>query len=86
MRFLREGDSTRTVTLDPTPLPAEGLVPLEAPEGTLIALHGLLPHLSGPNRSACSRHAYALHVIDGAARYSPDNWLQRGADMPLRGF
>jgi phytanoyl-CoA hydroxylase len=85
-RFLRTGDSTRTVTLDPTPLPAQGLVPLEAPEGTLIVLHGLLPHLSGPNRSARSRHAYALHVIDGAARYGTGNWLQRGPDMPLRGF
>jgi phytanoyl-CoA hydroxylase len=85
-RFLRTGDSTRTVTLDPTPLPAQGLVPLEAPEGTLIVLHGLLPHLSGPNRSARSRHAYALHVIDGAAGYSAGNWLQRGPDMPLRGF
>lgn len=85
-RFVREGDATRTVMLDPTPLPADGLVPLEAPQGTLIVLHGLLPHLSGANRSERSRHAYALHLIDGAARYSPDKWLQRGPDMPLRGF
>jgi phytanoyl-CoA hydroxylase len=85
-RFLREGDATRTVTLDPTPLPADGLVPLEAPQGTLVVLHGLLPHLSGPNRSERSRHAYALHVIDGRARYSEGNWLQRGPAMPLRGF
>jgi phytanoyl-CoA hydroxylase len=85
-RFVREGDATRTVALDPTPLPAAGLVPLEAPQGTLIVLHGLLPHLSGANRSARSRHAYALHVIDGTASYSVDNWLQRGPDMPLRGF
>jgi phytanoyl-CoA hydroxylase len=85
-RFIREGDRTRTVTLDPMPLPADGLVPLEAPQGTLIVLHGLLPHLSGPNRSARSRHAYALHVIDGSARYSADNWLQRASAMPLRGF
>jgi phytanoyl-CoA hydroxylase len=85
-RFLREGDTTRTVTLDPTPLPADGLVPLEASQGTLIVLHGLLPHLSGPNRSEHSRHAYALHVIDGRARYSEGNWLQRGPGMPLRGF
>jgi phytanoyl-CoA hydroxylase len=85
-RFIRQGDQTRTVTLDPTPLPAHGLVPLEAPQGTLIVLHGLLPHLSGPNRSARSRHAYALHVIDGGARYGADNWLQRSPAMPLRGF
>jgi phytanoyl-CoA hydroxylase len=71
---------------DPTPWPAEGALPLEAPRGTLILLHGLLPHLSGPNRSAKSRHAYTLHVIDGACCYLPDNWLQRGPDMELRGF
>jgi phytanoyl-CoA hydroxylase len=61
-------------------------VPLEVPEGALVLLHGLLPHGSAPNRSASSRHAYALHVIDGRASYSPDNWLQRAPDMPLRGF
>ena len=85
-RFVREGYRTDTITLDPTPLPTTGLVPLEAAEGTLIVLHGLLPHGSAPNRSARSRHAYALHVIDGRARYSPDNWLQRGSEMSLRGF
>jgi len=67
-------------------LPTAGLVPLEAAEGTLIVLHGRLPHGSAPNRSVASRHAYALHVIDGRARYSPDNWLQRAPEMPLRGF
>ena len=55
-------------------------------KGTLILLHGQLPHRSGPNLSDRSRHAYTLHLIDGACRYSPDNWLQRGPDMPLRGF
>jgi phytanoyl-CoA hydroxylase len=73
-------------TDDPTPWPADEAVPLEAPRGTLILLHGLLPHLSGPNRSAKSRHAYTLHVIDGACRYLPDNWLQRAPDRPLKGF
>ncbi len=85
-RFVRHGERTETVTLDPTPLPTEGLVPLEVPQGTLIVLHGLLPHRSGPNRSASSRHAYALHLIDGRARYSAENWLQRAPEMPLRGF
>ena len=66
------------VTLDPAPLPIEGLVPLPARKGTLVLLHGQLPHRSGPNLSDRSRHAYTLHLIDGAARYSPDNWLQPG--------
>jgi phytanoyl-CoA hydroxylase len=85
-RFVRHGERTETVTLDPTALPTEGLVPLQVAQGTLIVLHGLLPHRSGPNRSASSRHAYALHLIDGRARYSAENWLQRAPEMPLRGF
>jgi phytanoyl-CoA hydroxylase len=78
---------TATVTdvLDPTPYPTEGLVPLEAPRGTLVVLHGLLPHLSGPNLSDKPRHAYTVHVIDGTAHYLPDNWLHR-PHLPLRGF
>ncbi len=65
---------------------AEGAVPLEAPAGTLVMLHGLLPHLSGPNRSTKRRDAYSLHVIDGAAEYPAENWLHRSADQPLQGF
>ena len=64
----------------------DGAVPLVAPAGTLVVLHGLLPHLSGANRSAKSRHAYSLHCIAAAASYDPDNWLRRPASLPLRGF
>jgi phytanoyl-CoA hydroxylase len=86
-RFLRKADDSLGYEVyDPTPLTPEGAVPLEARRGTLILLHGQLPHLSGPNRSAKSRHAYTLHVIDGACRYPSDNWLQRAPNMPLRGF
>jgi phytanoyl-CoA hydroxylase len=85
-RFVREGEGTRMVELDPAPLPTEGLVPLEAPKGSLVLLHGRLPHRSGPNLSDRSRHAYALHLVDGRCRYSPDNWLRRDPSMPPRGF
>ena len=85
-RFVRDGGATRMVTLDPEPLPTTGLVPLTARKGSLVLLHGSLPHRSGPNRSDRSRHAYTLHLIDGACRYSPDNWLRRSPDQPLRGF
>jgi phytanoyl-CoA hydroxylase len=74
------------ITLDPAPLPADGLVPLEAAKGTLVVLHGRLPHRSGANLSERSRHAYTLHLIDGTCRYPADNWLRRAPDMPLRGF
>ena len=77
--------ATKLEVLDPAPYPSEGLVPLEARRGTLILLHGALPHLSGPNRSDKPRHAYTLHAIDGTAEYLADNWLQRPT-LPLRGF
>ena len=68
------------------PWPEDQLVPLEVTKGSLIVLHGLLPHKSQANRSSRSRHAYTLHLIDANSTYAPDNWLQRPADMPLRGF
>jgi phytanoyl-CoA hydroxylase len=75
-----------TLVLDPEPYPTDGLVALDVPAGTLIVLHGLLPHLSGPNRSPRSRHAYTIHAIDAGAAYPDDNWLHRPSGLPLRGF
>lgn len=83
-RLLRRNDELVTETLDPTPWPDGPRVSLEAAKGSLIVLHGLLPHYSGPNTSDRSRHAYTLHVIDGECRYPADNWLVRGPDLPLR--
>jgi len=86
-RFRRaEGGGMRFEVYDESPWPTAGLVPLEVKKGTLVLLHGLLPHLSRTNLSSRSRHAYTLHVIEAGSRYPEDNWLQRGADMPLRGF
>lgn len=68
------------------PFPEEQLVPLEVTKGTLVVLHGLLPHKSLANRSPKSRHAYTLHVIGGNSSYPRENWLQRSSAMPLRGF
>ena len=84
-RFRREGTGTTTDVLDPEPYPRAGLVPLEVDAGTLVVLHGLLPHWSAPNTSDRSRHAYTLHVVEGGAEYLADNWLQRPG-LPLRGF
>ena len=86
-RFLRaEGGGTRFEVFDNTAWPEEKLQPLEVKKGTLVVLHGLLPHLSRENRSPRSRHAYTLHVIDATADYPESNWLQRSVEMPLRGF
>lgn len=85
-RFRRTPGGVAFEILDDRELSTSGMIPLEAPRGTCIVLHGLLPHRSGPNRSPRSRQAYTLHVIDARARYRSDNWLQRGPDLPLRGF
>ncbi len=77
-RFARaETGGTKMEVLDDSPWPDERLVPLEVKAGTLVLLHGLLPHMSYANRSPKSRHAYAVHVVDGTARYPAENWLRR---------
>jgi phytanoyl-CoA hydroxylase len=83
-RFVRDGQRTRFVELDPQPLPEEAAVPLEVARGSLIVLDGLLPHLSHENRSDRSRHAYTLHLVEASARWPEENWLQRRS--PARGF
>jgi phytanoyl-CoA hydroxylase len=80
------GEKTRFKVLDDLPWPEEKLVPLEVKKGSLIVLDPLLPHLSRENRSAKSRHAYTLHIVDASSEYPASNWLQRSAEMPLRGF
>jgi phytanoyl-CoA hydroxylase len=86
-RFVRNGDDISMEKLDPTPWPdTTRAVAVEAKAGTLVCFHGLLPHYSAPNRSPVSRHAYTLHATDAAAAYSPQNWIQRDAAFPVRGF
>ncbi len=86
-RWVRaENGGMRFEVIDPNPFPEEQLVPLEVTKGTLVVLHGLLPHQSQANRSPKSRHAYTLHVIGGNNLYPASNWLQRSPAMPLRGF
>ncbi len=86
-RNYRQPDGTLfTETLDDTPWDEERRVPAEAEAGTLVIFHGRAPHLSGPNLSDKSRHAYTLHVIDQTSRWPEENWLQRDESMPLRGF
>jgi phytanoyl-CoA hydroxylase len=87
-QFQRAGgdeDGTVFQVLDDAPLPQPAdLQPLEVRAGTLVVLHGLLPHWSDVNRSPRSRHAYSLHCIAESAVYPSWNWLQRPAELPLR--
>jgi len=79
-------DGTYFEQLDDTPWPVapDDLVALPVPAGSLVVLHGLLPHWSDVNRSPRSRHAYSVHCIDATTEYPAFNWLQRPAEMPLR--
>ena len=86
-RHFRGADGKLTFeTLDETPWPEGAEIAAEAPTGTLVIFDGRAPHLSGPNRSDKSRHAYTLHAIDRDCLYPAGNWLQRNVDLPLRGF
>ncbi len=83
-RMVREGDGaearTRFATVDETPLPSYPndavYVDIAAPAGSLVALHGLVPHGSTTNRADVSRQAFMLHVVDRAAQWSDDNWIR----------
>lgn len=85
-RWVRSSEGMKFEIFDEEPWPEDQLVPLEVSKGSLILLHGLLPHRSFENRSSRSRHAYTLHLISAGAKYPADNWLQRSSTMPLRGF
>ncbi len=84
-RFHYDGDSlVMEKTSDAEPQgPYEALA---APKGTLVVIHGLVPHSSAANTSARSREAYALHMFDRNAEWAADNWLKRAPDMPVKGF
>ena len=57
------------------------------PERLLFCVAGFrIFRMKTKNKSAASRYAYALHLIDGDSTYPDDNWLQRTAELPLRGF
>lgn len=82
-RFVRRGDGFEFEILDDSGWPSTHPVALEVPAGSLVVLHGLLPHGSGANRSPNSREAYSLHLVDARHRWRDDNWLGRSADMPF---
>jgi len=86
-QFIRDGRTTKLIDLDDTSWPdTSAATPVEVSAGTLVCFNGLLPHYSAPNLSDKPRHAYTLHVTDGAADYAPENWIQRSKDFPVRGF
>ena len=86
-RFVRHGDRVQMERLSSQPWPdTRTAQALPVAAGSLVCLHGLLPHWSAANRSAASRMAFSLHVTDGHAHYADHNWLQRSPTLPVRGF
>lgn len=64
----------------------ENMIPLEVPKGSVIVLHGHLPHMSKENTSAKSREAYTLHLLPRRSHFAADNWLKRSSTLPFKGF
>jgi phytanoyl-CoA hydroxylase len=62
-------------TLQKWDWPFELAIDLPVRAGTLIVLHGFLPHCSGENSSVHSRLSLTFHFIDLSSDYSERNWL-----------
>ena len=82
--FTKKNNKMTMITLDNTPFEKTS-TPVEVSKGSLVLLHGRLPHYSSENKSDKSRHAYTLHVINGDNNYSKNNWLQR-SNLKMNGF
>lgn len=83
-RFCCIDNETYTETLLPETVTTTELQALPVKKGSLIILHGHLPHQSAANHSKNSRFAFTLHVGSANAHYAEDNWLQR--QTPFQGF
>ena len=73
---LAKSGGTEFEILDESPWPDSALDLLEVKAGTLIILHGQLPHYSAENTSNKSRQAFSIHLVDDNCHYAEDNWLQ----------
>jgi phytanoyl-CoA hydroxylase len=82
--FKRENNQMKMEELSNEPFPETDTF-VEVKKGTLVLLHGRLPHYSCENKSSNSRHAYTVHAIDGKSKYLDYNWLQRPS-LKLNGF
>lgn len=79
-RISADSMETKIVDLKEHQWNEDELVALPVPKGSLVILNGEFPHLSYANRSGKSRHAYAVHAVDGKCAYPDKNWLQTGQD------
>ena len=82
-RMFRSRDEIYFEDYDLTPWSEENSIALPVEKGTLIVLHGRVPHKSKANASQKSRHAYALHLVDLSLPYPDTNWLQWPNGIPV---
>lgn len=83
-RMLRDRNNhVFTQVYDDTPWEIEKMIPIEVPRGSLVVMHGLLPHMSKRNVSTSSRHAYTLHVMSQNDKFAEDNWLRKDDGQPF---
>jgi len=69
--------------LDSSAWPLEELVPIEVKKGSVIALNGMLPHMTLSNCTSETTHAFSMHMISADSQYSKDNWLQPTLNEPF---
>ena len=50
-------------------------VPLPVKAGSLVIMHGNLPHMSEKNNSVKARHAYIMNIIESKYTYPKTNWI-----------
>lgn len=81
-RMFRRGNEIYFEDYDSTPWAEQNSIPLPVEQGTLILLHGRVPHKSKANLSGTSRHAYTLHLVDLCSPYPEHNWLQWPNGIP----
>ena len=82
--FKKVDGKMQMIDLNDEPFPETDTF-VEVKKGSLVLLHGRLPHYSCENTSLKSRHAYTIHVIDNNNQYPEWNWLQRSS-IPLKSF
>ena len=82
--FKRDENKMEMIELSIEPFPETDTF-VEVKKGSLVLLHGRLPHYSCENKSSKSRHAYTLHAIEGKSKYLDYNWLQR-KNLKIGGF
>jgi len=81
-RMFRRDNEIYYEDYDVTPWQEENSIPLPVEQGTLILLHGRIPHKSKANLSDKSRHAYTLHLVDTTLPYPENNWLRWPEGIP----